>query len=60
MDYKGRLNAVPDFGDPAPQYDAAIKLSSRGARVVLGDDSSRCAQDFRLPLPGPGIGPELP
>ena len=60
MDYKGRLNAAPGFGDPAPQQDVAIKLSSRGARVVLGDDASRCVQDFRLPLPGPGIGAELP
>ena len=40
--------------------NAAMKLSSRGARVVLGDDALRCVQDFLLPLDGPGIGPELP
>ena len=56
----GAAVTVLDSGDPAPRREAAGLLSSRGARVVLGDDALRCVQDFLLPLPGPGIEPELP
>jgi UDP-N-acetylmuramoylalanine--D-glutamate ligase len=51
---------VLDSGDPAPRRDAAVKLSSRGARVVLGDDALRCAQDFDFAVLSPGIDPVVP
>ena len=51
---------VLDSGDPAPRREAAVKLSSRGARVVLGDDALRCAQDFDFAVLSPGIDPVVP
>ena len=51
---------VLDSGDPAPRRDAAVKLSSRGARVVLGDDALRCVQDFDFAVLSPGIDPVVP
>lgn len=51
---------VLDSGDPAPRRGAAELLSSRGARVVLGDDALRCAQDFDFAVLSPGIDPEAP
>ena len=51
---------VLDSGDPAPRRDAAMKLSSRGARVVLGDDALRCVQDFDFAVLSPGIDPVVP
>jgi UDP-N-acetylmuramoylalanine--D-glutamate ligase len=51
---------VLDSGDPAPRRETAMKLSSRGARVVLGDDALRCAQDFDFAVLSPGIDPVVP
>ncbi len=51
---------VLDSGDPAPRRDAAVKLSSRGARVVLGNDALRCAQEFDFAVLSPGIDPVVP
>lgn len=51
---------VLDSGDPAPRRESAMKLSSRGARVVLGDDALRCAQDFDFAVLSPGIDPVVP
>ena len=51
---------VLDSGDPGPRRDVAVKLSSRGARVVLGDDALRCVQDFDFAVLSPGIDPVVP
>ncbi|MBJ7258096.1 MAG: UDP-N-acetylmuramoyl-L-alanine--D-glutamate ligase [Chthoniobacterales bacterium] len=51
---------VLDSGDPAPRRVTAEKLSSRGARVVLGDDALRCVQDFDFAVLSPGIDPVVP
>lgn len=57
---RGADVTVLDSGDPAPRRDSAAKLSSRGARVVLGDDALRCAQDFDFAVLSPGIDPVVP
>ncbi|MBE2179592.1 MAG: UDP-N-acetylmuramoyl-L-alanine--D-glutamate ligase [Chthoniobacterales bacterium] len=51
---------VLDSGDPAPRLGAAELLSSRGARVVLGNDALRCVQDFDFAVLSPGIDPLVP
>lgn len=56
----GASVTVLDSGDPAPRQDAAGKLSSRGARVVLGNDALRCVQDFDFAVLSPGIDPTVP
>jgi len=56
----GAAVTVLDSGDPAPRREAAGLLSSRGARVVLGDDALRCAQDFDFAVLSPGIDPVVP
>ena len=56
----GARVTVLDSGDPAPRRETAMKLSSRGARVVLGDDALRCAQDFDFAVLSPGIDPVVP
>ena len=56
----GASVTVLDSGDPAPRREAAGQLSSRGARVVLGDDALRCVQDFDFAVLSPGIDPVVP
>jgi len=56
----GARVTVLDSGDPAPRRETAGKLSSRGARVVLGDDALRCVQDFDFAVLSPGIDPGVP
>ena len=56
----GAFVTVLDSGDPAPRREAAGQLSSRGARVVLGDDALRCVQDFDFAVLSPGIDPVVP
>ena len=51
---------VLDSGDPSPRRGAAELLSARGARVVLGNDALRCAQDFDFAVLSPGIDPSAP
>ncbi len=51
---------VLDSGDPAPRHEAAQRLFSRGARVVLGGDALRCAQNFDFAILSPGIDPAAP
>ncbi|MFM8655624.1 MAG: hypothetical protein ACKOD5_00610 [Chthoniobacterales bacterium] len=51
---------VLDSGDPAPRRETAMKLSTRCAGVVLGDDALRCAQDFDFAVLSPGIDPVVP
>lgn len=57
---RGADVTVLDSGDPASLHGAADKISSRGARVVLGDDALRCAQEFDFAVLSPGIAPEAP
>lgn len=57
---RGARVTVLDSGDPAPRRGSANRLSSRGARVVLGDDALRCAQDFDFAVLSPGIDPVVP
>ncbi|MBU3664586.1 MAG: UDP-N-acetylmuramoyl-L-alanine--D-glutamate ligase [Chthoniobacterales bacterium] len=57
---RGATVTVLDSGDPAPRGASAGKLSSRGARVVLGDDALRCAMDFDFAVLSPGIDPAVP
>jgi UDP-N-acetylmuramoylalanine--D-glutamate ligase len=57
---RGARVTVLDSGDPAPRRETAGRLSSRGARVVLGDDALRCAQDFDFAVLSPGIDPAVP
>ena len=56
----GARVTVLDSGDPAPRRDTAEMLSSRGARVVLGNDALRCAQEFDFAVLSPGIDPVVP
>ncbi len=56
----GASVTVLDSGDPAPRRAAAEILSSRGARVVLGNDALRCVQDFDFAVLSPGIDPVVP
>jgi UDP-N-acetylmuramoylalanine--D-glutamate ligase len=56
----GAAVTVLDSGDPAPRQSAAAQLSSRGARVVLGDDALHCVQDFQFAVLSPGIDPMAP
>jgi UDP-N-acetylmuramoylalanine--D-glutamate ligase len=56
----GARVTVLDSGDPAPRRDTAELLSSRGARVVLGNDALRCAQEFDFAVLSPGIDPVVP
>ena len=56
----GASVTVLDSGEPAPRRAAADLLSSRGARVVLGNDALRCAQDFDFAVLSPGIDPVVP
>jgi len=56
----GASVTVLDSGDPAPRRAVAETLSSRGARVVLGNDALRCAQDFDFAVLSPGIDPVVP
>ena len=56
----GAAVTVLDSGEPEPRRTAADQLSSRGARVVLGDDALRCAMDFDLAVLSPGIDPVAP
>ena len=53
----GARVTVLDSGDPAPRRATADLLSSRGARVVLGNDALRCAQEFDFAVLSPGIDP---
>jgi UDP-N-acetylmuramoylalanine--D-glutamate ligase len=56
----GARVTVLDSGDPASRQAAAELLSSRGARVVLGNDALRCAQEFDFAVLSPGIDPAVP
>ncbi|MEX1009941.1 MAG: UDP-N-acetylmuramoyl-L-alanine--D-glutamate ligase [Chthoniobacterales bacterium] len=56
----GAAVTVLDSGDPAPRQATAELLSSRGARVVLGNDALRCVQDFDFAVLSPGIDPVVP
>ena len=56
----GAAVTVLDSGDPAPRHEAAETLSSRGARVVLGNDALRCVQEFDFAVLSPGIDPVVP
>ena len=56
----GAAVTVLDSGDPAPRRATAEQLSSRGARVVLGNDALRCAQEFDFAVLSPGIDPVVP
>lgn len=56
----GATVTVLDSGEPAPRRSAADQLSSRGARVVLGNDALRCVQDFDFAVLSPGIDPVVP
>ena len=56
----GASVTVLDSGDPVPRREAAGKLSSRGARVVLGNDALCCAQEFDFAVLSPGINPVVP
>ncbi len=56
----GAAVTVLDSGDPAPRRATAELLSSRGARVVLGNDALRCVQDFDFAVLSPGIDPVVP
>lgn len=56
----GAVVTVLDSGDPAPRRATADLLSSRGARVVLGNDALRCAQEFDFAVLSPGIDPVVP
>lgn len=56
----GARVTVLDSGDPAPRLGTAELLSSRGARVVLGNDALRCVQDFDFAVLSPGIDPVVP
>ncbi|MEX1044854.1 MAG: UDP-N-acetylmuramoyl-L-alanine--D-glutamate ligase [Chthoniobacterales bacterium] len=56
----GARVTVLDSGDPAPRRDTAELLSSRGARVVLGNDALRCVQEFDFAVLSPGIDPGVP
>ena len=56
----GAAVTVLDSGDPAPRLATADLLSSRGARVVLGNDALRCAQEFDFAVLSPGIDPVVP
>jgi len=56
----GARVTVLDSGDPAPRRDTAAMLSSRGARVVLGNDALRCVQEFDVAVLSPGIAPVVP
>jgi len=56
----GARVTVLDSGDPAPRRGTAELLSSRGARVVLGNDALRCAQEFDFAVLSPGIDPVVP
>ena len=56
----GAAVTVLDSGDPAARQVAAETLSSRGARVVLGNDALRCAQEFDFAVLSPGIDPVVP
>ena len=56
----GAAVTVLDSGDPAARRTAAEQLSSRGARVVLGNDALRCAQEFDFAVLSPGIDPVVP
>ncbi len=56
----GATVTVLDSGDPAPRRGTAELLSSRGARVVLGNDALRCAQEFDFAVLSPGIDPAAP
>ena len=58
--HAGAAVTVLDSGDPEPRRGAAAQLSSRGARVVLGDDALRCAMDFDFAVLSPGIDPAMP
>ena len=57
---RGAAVTVLDSGDPAPRRGTAEILSSRGARVVLGNDALRCAQEFDFAVLSPGIDPAAP
>ena len=56
----GAAVTVLDSGDPAPRRETAAWLSSRGARVVLGNDALRCVQEFDFAVLSPGIDPVVP
>ena len=56
----GARVTVLDSGDPDPRRESAGMLSSRGARVVLGNDALRCVQDFDFAVLSPGIDPVVP
>ena len=56
----GAAVTVLDSGDPGPRRAAAELLSSRGARVVLGNDALRCVQEFDFAVLSPGIDPVVP
>lgn len=56
----GAAVTVLDSGDPAARTSTAEMLSSRGARVVLGNDALRCAQEFDFAVLSPGIDPLVP
>jgi UDP-N-acetylmuramoylalanine--D-glutamate ligase len=53
----GARVTVLDSGEPGPRRTTADLLSSRGARVVLGSDALRCAQEFDFAVLSPGIDP---
>ncbi len=57
---EGATVTVLDSGDPTPRRRTAEVLSTRGARVVLGDDALRCEQDFDFAVLSPGIDPVVP
>ena len=56
----GATVTVLDSGDPVPRRATAELLSSRGARVVLGNDALRCVQEFDFAVLSPGIDPVVP
>ena len=56
----GAAVTVLDSGDPTPRRRKAELLSTRGARVMLGDEALRCAQDFDFAVLSPGIDPIVP
>ncbi len=56
----GAAVTVLDSGEPASRHEAAETLSSRGARVFLGNDALRCVQEFDFAVLSPGIDPVMP
>jgi len=56
----GARVTVLDSGEPAARRGVAERLSSRGARVVLGNDALRCVEEFDFAVLSPGIDPTAP